>query len=143
MKLFSKIAMAGALALSMTGLAHAADMPPLPGTDEAYDGQSQELGTNWYLRGDIGVMLPGNDKLFDNTQGSGLSRDFDVGLGIGYDFGAYRIDLTADYFKKSDSNVPGDTTTYSGLPDLVQTTPYRTYRNDNFLVMLNGYYNLT
>ena len=142
MNLLSRVVLAGAIALSMTGVAIAADMPPLPQTDAAYDGQVQELGTNWYLRGDVGIMFPGNDKMFNNTEGSALSRDFDIGLGFGYDFGAYRIDVSTDYFKKSASNVAGATNTYGTAPDVATTTLYSTYKNDNFLVLLNGFYNL-
>jgi len=139
MNLFSKVVLAGALALSLTGLAQAADMPPLPATDAAYDQQPQELGTNWYLRGDIGLVFPGNDKMFNNAEGSSLARDFDIGLAVGYDFGPYRIDLSTDYFKKSESNVAGAS---GSCGSGATCTLYSTYRNDNFLVLINGYYNL-
>jgi len=80
MNLISRVVLAGAVALSLTGGARAADMPPLPGTDAAYDGQPQELGTNWYLRGDIGVIVPGNDKMFGNADGSAPQQGTKVGL---------------------------------------------------------------
>ena len=142
MNLISRVVLAGAVALSLTGGARAADMPPLPGTDAAYDGQPQELGTNWYLRGDIGVIVPGNDKMFGNADGSALARDFDIGLGFGYDFGSYRIDVSADYFRKSNANEAGTPNTTGTAPDQATTTLYSTYNYNNFLVMLNGYYNL-
>lgn len=145
MNLLSRVVLAGAVALSLTGGALAADMPPLPGTDAAYEGQPQELGTNWYLRGDIGVLVPGNDKMFGNAEGSALARDFDVSLGFGYDFGAYRIDASVDYFKKSNSDEDAGTQNCDSGGVFVGNatcTLYRTYKFDNFLVMLNGYYNL-
>jgi len=139
MNLFSKVVLAGALALSLTGLAQAADMMPLPATDAAYDQQPQELGTNWYLRGDISAEFPGSNKMFDNAANSPLQNSYSVGLGAGYDFGDYRLDVTADYFQKEATNALIGAVT-CGTAD--SCTEYDNYSKKNFLVLFNGYFNL-
>lgn len=137
MKVLRRVALALSATVLLAGPAFAADMPPLPETDAAYGGV-EELGTNWYLRGDISVLFPANDKTFGQTSGQ-LDNKLSVGLGVGYDMGDYRFDLTTDYFKKSGRNVPAGSG-FCGLNAHCQTSD--NFDNQNFLVLFNGYFNL-
>lgn len=99
-----------AVACLVAGSSKAADMPlapPLP-ADEIASG-------NWYLRGDIGYVMPKATldapaaiPFYDTTSQLWNSSDtitsrlkkgngWSIGGGVGYDFGAVRADVTADY----------------------------------------------
>jgi opacity protein-like surface antigen len=84
--------------------AQAADLlPPAPVLD--YGEEVVEIGTGWYLRGDIGYVdynrpkdlsfgLPGTRTL----DGERLDKTWSVGGGIGYAFtNGFRADVTVDY----------------------------------------------
>ena len=117
-------ALAGALILASAGAGFAADLPPAPSPPPVMPSlapePAPEVGTNWYLRGDLGyatnqakvsggdLKVPFTDqcgcKSFSDTKlGNADSRrnTWTGGLGVGYDFGMIRADLTADYWGKA------------------------------------------
>jgi opacity protein-like surface antigen len=93
--------------LSVTSLAHAADMPMPPGIEAAPQAVT-EFGSGWYLRGDMTYSWTGNPggelvdpRTFDS---SSLRDNWGFGLGIGYKHGWLRSDLTVDYRRTSAFN---------------------------------------
>ena len=114
MKLSTKAALAS---LALAAPAHGADLfGSAPGTFPASEAPTAiEIGSNWYLRGDIGASFddgptlsaapisappPGAASIpLAAWTGSNAERaNFDGGLGFGYRFGDYlRIDATWDY----------------------------------------------
>jgi opacity protein-like surface antigen len=99
------LTLASAIVCVLTGASvRAADLLPPPPTLESGE-EVVELGTGWYLRGDIGYVdyvkpedvgfgLPGVT-LLDRER---LDKTFSVGGGIGYQFTSwFRADLTVDY----------------------------------------------
>jgi opacity protein-like surface antigen len=118
-----------ALALPMTALpAVAADYEPPIVVDQPQEEVPVEVGSGWYLRGDIGynVTLDADDpfvyRTFDPTTGiysgdnffatADLDKQFTYSIGAGYNFTDWlRADATFDYFTL---NFNG--TTVSALP---------------------------
>jgi len=97
-----RTALIGVLALVMPAAAMAADLYTPPPIN--YPPPPVEIGSNWYLRGDIGYKIyrapnaffdePGYGNFIDET----MSPVFGVGIGAGYKFGPhFRADITADY----------------------------------------------
>lgn len=109
----------GFLALALAGLstAEAADLLPPPVMPEVHQ---QEIGGNWYLRGDVGVSryeggkfssaAAPNATFFGEDFGSGAF----AGAGIGYQFSRwFRADVTGEYrfstgFKVNDRDAFSD-----------------------------------
>jgi opacity protein-like surface antigen len=93
----------GAIACGLAGVVHAADLPE----PAAFDSEAEvvELGTGWYLRGDVGYIdyatprdvafgIPGTLPL----DGERLDKTFSLGGGIGYQFTSWvRTDVTVDH----------------------------------------------
>jgi opacity protein-like surface antigen len=107
--------------LALSAAARAADMPEIVQQPVA---AIQELGSNWYLRGDIGYRLDrvsGSDwnglAISDPT----LGNAFVLGGGFGVKLGWMRLDATADYgFPAAfQGNVPGVTTVTASIDSLV------------------------
>lgn len=131
------------LALGLAGAAHAADLlPPAPSLDQP--DEVVELGTGWYLRGDIGyvdystprdvgfglpTLLP--------LDGERLERTFTLGGGIGYQLTNWlRADATVDYHFGAEFSGTRPNPTYSigfvrDKADLEST-----------VMLLNGYVDL-
>ncbi|MBN7761201.1 MULTISPECIES: outer membrane protein [Nitratireductor] len=100
------------LTLVSIGAAQAADYDPPIIIEEVPDVVPVEIGSGWYLRGDIGYSLktsakdPFTYRTFDGVNyGSAafdsvsLSKDFSFGLGFGYSFTDwFRADATLDRF---------------------------------------------
>ena len=132
-------------------LAHAADLlPPLPPEPLP---PPVEIGGGWYLRGDVGVgavdigkakttLLRGNlpDAYVYDQLGAG--DQFFAGGGVGYGFGFFRGDVTAEY--------RGGTKLYAVdrfngfFPDGRRGTGINKYdgKLSSVLVMANGYIDL-
>lgn len=105
MSRLSKFLVIGSFSLLAPAAASAADLPP------AYDFPPPmvEIGSNWYLRGDIGYKIYGgvtaqfNDPNyvaagFQDMVGESLSNTGTVGIGVGYRFSShFRVDATLDY----------------------------------------------
>lgn len=139
-RLSSLILLSAALA---AGPANAADLLPPPPSLDGY-GQVVELGTGWYLRGDIGYTdydKP-RDRLFGDSVlpplvGERIDRTFSVGGGIGYKVNEwFRADATVDYRNR---------VSFSGTRFLSPTgldTVEERGEIDSLSFMLNGYVDL-
>ena len=109
--------LAAGLACALALPARAADMqmPPAPVFSEEYKPEMVEIGSGWYLRGDVGYAKYGNPKVsYANIQFSGEKIDaaWSVGGGFGYKFlNWFRMDATLDYrfpaTYKARADVPG------------------------------------
>jgi opacity protein-like surface antigen len=125
------------------GPAIAADLLPPPPSLEGY-GQPVELGTGWYLRGDIGYTdyTPPRDRFFGTPSlpalvGERLEHTFSVGGGIGYQVNEwFRADATVDYRNRAE---------FTGIRPL-SASGLAYVRDDGELdsvsFMLNGYVDL-
>src|SRR5262245_61245548 len=97
------LALAGA-AMLLTATANAADLPQMP--PPMYS-PPVEIGSSWYLRGDIGMTNQKVGSLFNVLYGSVDSvttqqKEFDssplFGIGLGYQFNHWlRADVTGEY----------------------------------------------
>ncbi|MDQ0471232.1 outer membrane protein [Labrys wisconsinensis] len=104
---FRTLALTAGLVLAGPAAALAGDMPAVPEIQDWDTGP--ELGTNWYLRGSVGYSLwnePKINGLWTQPAAPVSSRSLDgswnAGLGFGYDFGGFRVDMTADYIGRQD-----------------------------------------
>ncbi|WP_265517688.1 outer membrane protein [Nitratireductor luteus] len=113
---YSRLAfLTGTIGLAVAAPALAADYDPPIIIDDAPQHVPVEIGSGWYLRGDIGYSVEteprGNveyrtfdgvsysDNSFADTR---LSNDFNFGLGVGYSFtDMIRADVTLDRFTAS------------------------------------------
>ena len=87
--------------LLASGTAFAADLPPPPVLEPTMVMEPVELGTGWYLRGDVGYSMGDGPKTTYNNfafNGGEVDSTFTFGAGAGYKFNNwFRADLTADY----------------------------------------------
>jgi opacity protein-like surface antigen len=136
------LAVAGAaLAASAIGT-RAADAPgnfslPLPPPTQETPLRRVEVFSGWYLRGDlgyrfqrIGTASSGDPAQVPVPDSSKLDNTFMGGLGAGYKWKWFRVDLTGDYGGRSKyaaTTAPG--TTFDG-------------KVESFTVMANGYVDL-
>jgi opacity protein-like surface antigen len=115
---FRRILLAGA-AVIITAPAFAADLPPA--LYKAPPVVTEDFGSGWYLRGDIGVgMIKSKgfeyvpDPLFLTDfaiEHSALGDTVFVGAGIGYQYSSWlRFDFTAEYRSKADLHAWGSYT---------------------------------
>jgi opacity protein-like surface antigen len=108
-----------ALAVLFAGtVAQAADYPPPPPVVV-----QQEFGSNWYLRGQVGVGMIQSDKMEYQHNPANNPNDFTVdsssiadtyfiGGGVGYNWNDWlRFDVTAEYRSKANVNALGTYTT--------------------------------
>jgi opacity protein-like surface antigen len=137
------LSLVSTMVIGLSGAARAADLlPPAPSLD-AVD-QVVELGTGWYLRGDIGYVdynsphdvgfgVPGTLPL----DGERLEKTWSAGGGIGYQITNWlRADATVDYRFGSEFSGTRPNPTYAigyirDQADLESTT-----------LLLNGYLDL-
>ncbi|EKF19076.1 outer membrane protein [Nitratireductor pacificus] len=158
MCLISRLLVSSAvLTLVPLGAAGAADYDPPIIIEEAPDVVPVEIGSGWYLRGDIGYSLKteARDRFtyrtFDgvnygaNSFDTGsLSKDFSFGLGFGYSFTDWlRADVTLDRFSAGFSG-----STSSGSPCTAGSPVGTTCRSEDssefvaYSALLNGYVDL-
>lgn len=151
------LALAAISAMPM-GQALAADYDPPVVIDQADDYVPVEVGSGWYLRGDVGYALSTKTKnatyrTFDPTTGtygeaafdsSRIKSEFTFGGGFGYRYNDWiRGDLTADGFRGKFSG-----TTSSAAPCLVTSPVGTTCRSEDsasvsaISFMANGYVDL-
>jgi opacity protein-like surface antigen len=126
------LAVAGAVALGVTGTALAADLPPPPAFDPPpLRGSVSPSGL--YLRGDIGIGIQniGRYTQDDVVQAGGTfntpihNNPVFVGAGIGYRFNNWlRFDLTGEYRSKSGIGV-NDRLSFQGFTQIDQLNTYR------------------
>lgn len=105
MKSLKTLSIAGAVAAASVLPARAADLlPPAPVIESVSDVGATELGTGWYLRGDVGYVDFGRAKDADASPDNPILRDISFGKvaefggGFGYKFtNWFRADVTGDY----------------------------------------------
>jgi len=101
-----------AATLAALAAARAGDMPAIP-TIQDIDGSAADLGTGWYLRGDVGATLwhqPGLEARWTSPVAApaghaSLDASWTAGLGVGYQLGWIRADVTADIIGRRDLSV--------------------------------------
>jgi opacity protein-like surface antigen len=120
MKLKSRIALAlAAIVLMPVTQAASADYDPPIYVDQAPDYQPVEVGSGWYLRGDVGYAFSHPFDDTSNNPGFSHSRTlFDASVGMGYHFNDYlRADLNLGILPSNkfgdsvDTTCSGSTTT--------------------------------
>ncbi len=85
-----------ALGLLNAGPAAAADMPFLSPPEQEYE--PVELGTGWYLRGDIAAVRSPVLNIDGALTSNNFVNNWSAGIGFGYRYNSWlRTDLTADY----------------------------------------------
>jgi opacity protein-like surface antigen len=89
--------LSAALGLVFAGAAAAADMPFFSPPDNLDDGPV-ELGTGWYLRGDIAAVKTPALNFDGATTATSFPNNWSAGLGAGYRYNSwFRTEVTADY----------------------------------------------
>ncbi len=137
MRIFSRLLLSSAiLGLSQLTPAKAADLDLPIFVEEAPELVPVEIGSGWYLRGDVSYAItnsPGtfNYRTFDTVTGtyaggafatSDLDTDLGVGVGFGYTFNRWlRADVTVDRFGGSFSG------TTAGNPPCISPTTVAGY----------------
>ncbi|MFN8828978.1 MAG: outer membrane protein [Labrys sp. (in: a-proteobacteria)] len=108
-----RLSMGFALVAAMTAMgatgARAADMSYSPIVEPAPMVEDVEMGSNWYLRGDIGYVFS-NDVDVDaswaaagaNFANDDIEESFSFGGGVGFKAGWLRADLTVDQISPSE-----------------------------------------
>jgi len=138
-----KILLSALVLSGISAQASAADLlpppPPLPSAGSVVS----ELGTGWYLRGDVGYVDYANPREalgysaglpFDSIR---LANTWSGGGGIGYAFnGWFRADLTADY--RSEARIAA----LSSGSSYVHGYSTDTLKLETTTVLLNGYFDL-
>ena len=144
------------LAASMPVAVYAADYDPPIFVEEADEYVPVEVGSGWYLRGDVGYIFDsgidgvdytafdGVDDVSASFASASIDTDFAWGGGFGYRFTDYfRADATVDGFRAD-----FDGSTSSDFPCLDDPAPGTTCRSENssefsaVSVMANGYVDL-
>lgn len=156
------LALAAAFLLPLTP-AGAADYDPPIYVDQAPDYQPVEVGSGWYLRGDVGYAF--SHKFDDTSNNPGFSSSqtlFDGSIGMGYHFNDYfRADLNfgilpSNKFGDSvDTTCAGSTTTTTvdnvsgSITSQITTRPTTqpckgssNASNNAYSLMANGYVDL-
>lgn len=135
----SRIVLAlAAIALMPLSQALGADYDPPIYVDQAPDYVPVEVGSGWYLRGDVSYLV---QKSFDNEDFAFAPANFDeeedhifASIGFGYHFNDYlRADLNLGYLPGNEISVSYDNGTTVASADL---------ENYAFSGMLNGYVDL-
>jgi opacity protein-like surface antigen len=148
------------IVLSLAALApfaaHAADYDPPIFVEEADEYVPVEVGSGWYLRGDVGYIFDSGIDGVDYTAFDGvgdvsasftsasIDTDFSWGGGFGYRFTDYfRADATVDGFRADFNGSTSSDETCIGLPD--DDTTCRSENSSEVSavsVMANGYVDL-
>ncbi|HEX2655841.1 MAG TPA: outer membrane beta-barrel protein [Xanthobacteraceae bacterium] len=106
-----------------TGFAHAADMPPIM-QPPLMAPPIEELGSNWYLRGDIAYRLNTVSSNPNSVAFDWFGNAFAVGAGAGLKINNWaRADLTVDYGTKPQI-LTGLFNLYADLGTWYGFTPY-------------------
>ena len=118
----------------LTGTAVAADFSPRPPVIEQTAVAPEEIGSGWYLRGDIGFarQIPPKITWNGTTETSVKASDtLDAGFGAGYKFNDWmRADVTLDYLSVRN---------FSGSVD---ATTRDSYKADSLVLLANAYADL-
>jgi opacity protein-like surface antigen len=135
-----------ALALAPLTPVHAADYDPPVYVDQAPDYVPVEVGSGWYLRGDVSYLA---QKSFKNDNFAFTPASFDekedpifASIGFGYHFNDYlRADLNLGYLPGNKIGIGYDDSAIVTLPTL-PTVASASLQNYAFSGMLNGYVDL-
>ncbi|RWH80399.1 MAG: porin family protein [Mesorhizobium sp.] len=143
----SRVALAlAAIPLMPLSQALGADYDPPIYVDQAPDYVPVEVGSGWYLRGDVAYLAK---KSFDNEDFAFAPADFDeeedrifASIGFGYHFNDYlRADLNLGYLPGNEISVDYDDTAIV-VPPATATVASASLENYAFSGMLNGYVDL-
>jgi opacity protein-like surface antigen len=105
---FAALAAQATLNLAAPNLAQAGLLPPLPSLDQPGNLDDSDSGANWYLRGTLGLGLPGSPAVQPYvvpgpaTNDEDLKAGWAVGAAVGYQWGWLRGDLSVDYLGRRD-----------------------------------------
>ncbi|CAN7276505.1 outer membrane protein [Mesorhizobium sp. LjRoot246] len=144
MTLISRMALAfGALALLPLTPVHAADYDPPIYVDQAPDYVPVEVGSGWYLRGDVSYLV---EKSFDDEDFAFTPASFSnkedpifASIGFGYHFNDYlRADLNLGYLPGNKVGVGYDDSATAAEPTVASAS----LKNYAFSGILNGYVDL-
>ncbi len=157
--MFMRLAVGTALAtlMGLAAPAHAADLDEIIYAKELPVTKPVEIGSGWYLRGDLGysvqtrgpatsysVFSAGPPSTYTSTayDSSSLDSDWSGSLGVGYNFTDYlRGDLTFDFTKGTFSGATSSTAACAGLAT-GQCASADTQGFDQYGFMANGYVDL-
>ncbi|MGX5826113.1 outer membrane protein [Mesorhizobium sp. 43Arga] len=139
------LALAGLGLLPLTP-AVAADYDPPIYADQAPDYVPVEVGSGWYLRGDVSYLV---QKSFKNDDFAFTPASFDekedpifASIGFGYHFNDYlRADLNLGYLPGNKIGVGYDDS-LSVVPPATSTVASAELKNYAYSLMLNGYVDL-
>lgn len=162
--MFRPILGAGALIGAMLGAAlstpaQAADMPFAAEPPAPVNEEMLEWGSNWYLRGDVGMAGVSPTGLNGVILSPDFPNNWTIGLGGGYKFNNwFRADFTVDYESLYNRNaiapelaracpqgflpVPGDTTGTQFFVNSPLCTPSVRNRTESMAVLFNAYVDL-
>ncbi|VVT02224.1 Opacity protein-like surface antigen [Hoeflea sp. EC-HK425] len=157
--MFMRLAVGTALAtlMGLAAPAHAADLDEILYAKELPVTKPVEIGSGWYLRGDLGysvqtrgpatsysVFSAGPPSTYTSTayDSSSLDSDWSGSLGVGYNFTDYlRGDLTFDFTKGTFSGATSSTAACAGKAT-GQCASADTQGFDQYGFMANGYVDL-
>jgi opacity protein-like surface antigen len=157
--MFMRLAVGTALAtlMGLAAPAHAADLDEIIYAKELPVTKPVEIGSGWYLRGDLGysvqtrgaatsysVFSAGPPSTYTSTayDSSSLDSDWSGSLGVGYAFTDYlRGDLTLDFSNGTFSGATSSTAACAGLAT-GQCASVDTQGFDQYGFMANGYVDL-
>lgn len=140
----SRMALAfGALALLPLPPVHAADYDPPIYVDQAPDYVPLEVGSGWYLRGDVSYLAQKSfdDEDFAFTPASFSNKEDPIfaSIGFGYHFNDYlRADLNLGYLPGNKISVGYDDSAIAAEPTVASAS----LKNYAFSGILNGYVDL-
>ncbi|RWB92373.1 MAG: porin family protein [Mesorhizobium sp.] len=135
-----------AIVLTPATQALSADYDPPIYVDQAPDYQPVEVGSGWYLRGDVSYLV---DKSFKDQNFSSTPTSFSesedpifASIGFGYHFNDYlRADLNLGYLPGNEVSVSYDDST-TVIPPATATVASATLKNNAISGILNGYVDL-
>lgn len=136
-----------AAALVGTG-ARAADMAEPMTAPQQFSPQPVELGTGWYLRGDIGFVSEKEPKLnAELSNGGKRANHFGASVGFGYKFNNWlRADMTYDWRNSITASGSGSAPCVTAVNSGVNTTTTCSTTSNVSLkqhaVLVNGYVDL-
>lgn len=149
--------LSAALGLLFAGPARAADMPFFDPPSAPYDGQV-ELGTGWYLRGDIAAAKAPALNFDGATTSTSFPNNWSAGVGGGYRYNSwFRTDVTVDYEQLYSRSGPANVILpcqigavgtpvggpfTSSIPVVAGCTPYFQSRATATTVLANAYLDL-
>ncbi|RAZ83102.1 porin family protein [Mesorhizobium hawassense] len=138
-------ALAAAILLPMTP-ALAADYDPPIYVDQAPDYQPVEIGSGWYLRGDVSYLaqktFKDQDFSFTPASHSESEDPYFASIGFGYHFNDYlRADLNLGYLPGNKESFSYDDTGLV-IPPATETVASGNLKNNAISAILNGYVDL-